>query len=284
MTHFKSVVAKHALSPARVIILLGGAALVCCPFWWMIISSFDNGINQAGLPMPPSLWFNIERFGVFNYLNAAANIPIFRYYLNTVCVTIAIIALQVSTCCMAGYAFGKGKFTGKNKIFLVFLATMMIPFQLYMIPLYLMMNKIGLVNTYWALILPSMQSAYGVFLCTQYMKTLPDSLLESARMDGASEFRIFFTIIMPLCKPVLATLTVLIALGTWNDFLWPYLVLLNQDMYTITLGVSMFQQQSGIAIGNIVAVSIMAIFPIIVLYLFLQKFIISGITMGANKY
>jgi len=160
----------------------------------------------------------------------------------------------------------------------------MIPFQLYMIPLYLVMNKTGLVNTLFAIILPGIHSAYGVFLATQYIKGLPDSLMEAARLEGAGELRIFFSIILPLSKPVVATLAVLTALACWNDFLWPYLVLLKESRFTITVGVSMFQQSGGGLMGNILAVALLAIAPMVLLYLFLQKFIISGITLGASKY
>lgn len=267
----------------RMLILVGGVVVLATPLWWMLITSFDESANMESR-FPPSLWFNTGKLGTFNFQNVLDSIPILRFYMNTVFITFVIVIIQIFFCSMAGYAFAKGRFPGRQKLFIVFLATMMIPFQLYMIPLYLMMNKIGLVNTYWALILPGMQNAYGVFLVTQYIKTIPDELIEAARVDGASEFRIFFFIIFPLAKPVTATLAVLTALWTWNDFLWPYLVLLKQDLFTITLGVSMFQQQYKYYIGNIVAVSLMAILPIVILYFFLQKYVISGITMGGTKY
>lgn len=275
---------ERALAPKmRASALVLGAVVFCIPFWWLIVNAFDTSAN-LGLKLPPVLWFRKGYTGFDNFKNAFDAVPIIRYYINTLLITCSVIALQVLNCCLAGYAFAKGRFPGKKAFFILFLATMMIPFQLYMIPLYLVMNKTGLVNTLFAIILPGIHSAYGVFLCTQYIKGLPDSLLEAARIEGAGEWRIFFTIILPLSKPVLATLSVLTALGCWNDFLWPYLVLLKEDRFTITVGVSMFQQQGGAFMGNILAVALLAVAPVVALYLFLQRFIISGITLGATKY
>ncbi|MBL8025450.1 MAG: carbohydrate ABC transporter permease [Fibrobacteres bacterium] len=271
------------LPKVRASVLLAGAILFCLPFWWLLVNAFDESAN-LGLKLPPVLWFRKEYTGLDNFRNAFSAIPIVKYYLNTVLITVSVIVLQVLNCCLAGYAFAKGRFPGKKWFFILFLATMMIPFQLYMIPLYLVMNQTGLVNTLFAIILPGIHSAYGVFLCTQYIKGLPDSLLEAARIEGAGEWRIFFTVILPLCKPVLATLSVLTALACWNDFLWPYLVLLKESRFTITVGVSMFQQQSGGFMGNVLAVALLAIAPVVILYVFLQRFIIGGITMGATKY
>lgn len=280
---FTSKMERVVAPKIRVAVLILGAATFCLPFWWLLVNAFDQSAN-LGLKFPPALWFREGYTGLSNFRNAFAAIPILSYYLNTLIITLCVVALQVLNCTFAGYAFAKGRFPGKKPLFLLFLATMMIPFQLYMIPLYLVMNKTGLVNTLFAIILPGIHSAYGVFLTTQYIKGLPDSLLEAARIEGAGEIRIFFTIILPLCKPVLATLAVLTALGCWNDFLWPYLVLLKESRFTITVGVSMFQQQSGGLMGNILAVALLAIAPVVVLYLFLQRFIISGITLGASKY
>lgn len=266
----------------RLLILLIGVFLLCVPFWWMIVTAFDETAN-ASIQVPPSLWFHTGHVGLANFINTLSTIPIFLYYFNSIFVTVFAIIVQLLSCSMAGYAFAQGTFPGKSKLFILFLATMMIPFQLYMIPLYLLMNKVGLVNTLWALILPGVYNAFGVFLITQAVKSVPNAIFEAARIEGAGEFRIFFTMVIPLIRPTLATLTVLIALGTWNDFLWPYLVLLDQDHYTITVGVSLFQQQASAAVGNVVVVSLMAIAPVLVLYLFLQRYIIAGITMGATK-
>jgi len=283
MERLSSRIERTCYPVIRIAILVGGGVVLCIPFWWMIVTAFDNAANVT-VRIPPSLLFHKGYTGVLNFENTFHTIPILRYYLNSLLITLSVIALQTLSCSMAGYAFAKGRFPGKSKLFILFLATMMIPFQLYMVPLYLIMNTMGFVNTPLAVILPAIHSAYGVFLMSQYIRTLPESILEAARMEGAGECRIFFTIILPLSKPVLATLTVLTALACWNDFLWPYLVLLKQSQYTITVGVSSFQQQNAVAVGNVVVVSLLAIAPVVVLYLFLQRFIISGITMGATKH
>jgi len=283
MEKLSSKIERLAIPKIRASVLALGAACFCIPFWWLLVNAFDESAN-LGLKLPPALWFRKGYTGIANFKSAFDAIPILRYYLNTIVITLSVITLQVLNCCLAGYAFAKGRFPGKKPLFMIFLATMMIPFQLYMIPLYLVMNKTGLVNTLLAVILPGIHSAYGVFLASQYIKGLPDSLLEAARIEGAGEWRIFFTIILPLSKPVIATLAVLTALGCWNDFLWPYLVLLKENRFTITVGVSMFQQSGGGYMGNILAVALFAIAPVVALYLFLQKFIISGITLGATKY
>jgi ABC-type glycerol-3-phosphate transport system permease component len=278
-----SKIERKVFPKVRSVVLILGAASFCVPFWWLIVNAFDESAN-LGLKLPPVLWFRKGFTGFANFENAFSAVPIVKYYLNTITITLSVIALQVLNCCLAGYAFAKGRFPGKKPLFMIFLATMMIPFQLYMIPLYLVMNESGLVNTLFAIILPGIHSAYGVFLCTQYIKGLPDSLLEAARLEGAGEWRIFFTVILPLCKPVLATLSVLTALSCWNDFLWPYLVLLKENRFTITVGVSMFQQQDGGFMGNVLAMALLAVAPVVALYVFLQRFIIGGITMGSGKY
>ncbi|MBL8028367.1 MAG: carbohydrate ABC transporter permease [Fibrobacteres bacterium] len=283
MEKMHSKIERVVLPKVSTVVLIIGALTFCLPFWWLLVNSFDEAAN-LGLKLPPILWFRKDHTGIANFVSAFNAIPILKYYFNTLLITAAVIVLQVFNCCFAGYAFAKGTFPGKKIIFMLFLATMMIPFQLYMIPLYLVMNETGLVNTLFAIILPGIHSAFGVFLATQYIKGLPDSIFEAARIEGCSEARIFFTIVLPLSKPVIATLSVLTALGCWNDFLWPYLVLLKESNFTITVGVSMFQQQNGGYMGNTLAVALLAIAPIVTLYIFLQRFIIKGITAGATKH
>jgi len=282
MERISSRIERKVFPSVRAVTLLLGALAFCLPFWWLLVNAFDESAN-LGLKLPPSLWFREGYTGLGNFKSAFSAIPIGRYYLNTIIITLSVITLQVLNCCFAGYAFAKGRFPGKKPLFLLFLATMMIPFQLYMVPLYLLMNATGLVNTLFAIILPGIHSAFGVFLATQYIKGLPESIFEAARLEGAGELRIFFTIVLPLSKPVIATLSVLTALACWNDFLWPYLVLLKESRFTITVGVSMFQQENSTLMGNTLAVALLAVAPVVALYFFLQRFIISGITMGATK-
>ncbi|MFH0922158.1 MAG: carbohydrate ABC transporter permease, partial [Fibrobacterota bacterium] len=212
MEKISSRIERKAFPSVRVVTLLLGALAFCLPFWWLLVNAFDESAN-LGLKLPPSLWFREGYTGLGNFKSAFSAIPIGRYYLNTLIITLSVITLQVLNCCFAGYAFAKGRFPGKKPLFLLFLATMMIPFQLYMVPLYLLMNATGLVNTLFAIILPGIHSAFGVFLATQYIKGLPESIFEAARLEGAGELRIFFTIVLPLSKPVIATLSVLTALA-----------------------------------------------------------------------
>jgi multiple sugar transport system permease protein len=265
---------------ATVVVLLIGAAIMILPFWWMIATSLSRSANM-GMPRIPRLF--PPDFSFFNYYVASSNLPIVKFYLNSIIVVGTTTVGYLFFSSLAGYAFAKGRFPGKTLFFMAFLATLFIPFETRMIPLYLFMADLGLNNTYAALILPFLAGGFGTFLMRQTISTIPDELLEAARLDGASEFRIFWQIVLPLCKPSLAALAIINVIWRWNDVLWPLLVTSSRDLYTVTQGLAVAGRASGIHVGVALATAVMAILPVIIVYLFLQRYIIRGIASTGIK-
>jgi multiple sugar transport system permease protein len=263
-----------------VVVLCLGAVLMLAPFIWMLMTSLSKLANTA-MPRIPTFWPPDPSF--FNYEIAATNLPIGRFYLNSIVVVGATTIGYLFFSAITGYAFAKGRFPGKTFFFIAFLATLLIPFETRMIPLYLLMSQLRLTNTYWALILPFLAGGFGTFLMRQSISIIPDELLEAARLDGASEFRIFVQIVLPLCKPALATLAIINVIWRWNDVLWPLLVTSKREMYTVTQGLAAAGRSQGIYTGVALATAVMAILPVIVLYLLLQRYVIKSFTTSGMK-
>jgi multiple sugar transport system permease protein len=265
---------------AMTILLVLGAVVMLVPFLWMVATSLSRKANSS-MPRTPSFWPPDPSF--FNYWVATANLPIIRLYINSLVVvgTTTIGYLLFSS--IAGYAFAKGRFPGKTFLFIVFLATLFIPFETRMIPLYLFVRDLHINNTYWALILPFLAGGFGTFLMRQTISTIPDDLIDAARIDGASELRIFFSIVLPLCKPTLATLAIINVIWRWNDVLWPLLVTSSRDLYTVTQGLALAGKSSGVYTGVALATAVMAILPVIVAYLFLQRYVIRSVISSGVK-
>ncbi len=262
-------------------VLAVGALAMILPFEWMLATSLSRSANIA-MPRIPRLWPSDS--SLFNYRVAITNLPLARMYLNSLVVTAATTLGYLFFSSLGGYAFAKGRFPGKTVLFVVILTTMMIPFEIRAIPLYLFMRDLGLTNTLFGLILPFIGGGgFGTFLMRQYMSTLPDDLVDAARVDGANELTIYARVILPLCGPPLAALGVLHALWRWNDFLWPLLVVSDRDLYTVTLGLAIGARSQGVFTGVALAASALAILPMIVLYLFLQRYIIRGIALSGIK-
>ncbi len=261
-------------------ILALGAVVMIAPFEWMLATSFSRSANIA-MPRIPRLWPADP--SLFNYRVAATNLPIVRYYLNSLLVTTFSTLGYLFFSSLTGYAFAKGRFVGKSALFLILLTTLMIPFEIRMIPLYLLMRDLRLNDSYGALILPFITGGFGTFLMRQYISAIPDELVDAARVDGANELTIYARIVLPLCGPALAALTVLCALWRWNDVLWPLLVISNRDLYTVTLGLAIAGRTQGTFTGVALATSALAILPLIVLYVFMQRYIIRGIMLTGLK-
>jgi multiple sugar transport system permease protein len=261
--------------------LLGlGALLMLIPFAWMLSTSLSRGANIA-MPRIPRLWPTDPSF--FNYEVALKNLPVLRYYLNSVIVTTGATLGLLLFSSMAGYAFAKGRFVGKTLLFIMLLTTLMIPFEIRMIPMYLLMRDLHLNDTLLALMLPFVAGGFGTFLMRQYITSIPNELVDAARVDGASEITIYWRIILPLCGPVLAALAVLSALWRWNDVLWPLLVISDKARYTITLGLAVAGRSAGTYTGLALAQTSLAVVPIVILYLLLQRYIVRGVMLSGLK-
>jgi multiple sugar transport system permease protein len=262
------------------IVLLFGAFVMVVPFLWMLATSLSRKADVS-MPRTPSLWPPDP--SLFNYKIATDNLPIVQLYLNSLIVVGATTIGYLFLCSIAGYAFAKGRFPGKSVLFIAFLATLFIPFETRMIPLYLFMGQLHLTNTYFALILPFLAGGFGTFLMRQTIAGIPDELVEAARIDGASEFRIFWQIILPLCKPTLATLAILNIIWRWNDVLWPVLVTSDSNLYTVTQGLALEGHSEGTYTGVALATAVLAIAPVVVAYLFLQRYVIRSIVSTGIK-
>jgi ABC-type glycerol-3-phosphate transport system permease component len=257
-----------------------GAVTMLLPFAWMVGTSLSR---QADIAMPrlPRLWPPDPSF--FNYSIALQNLPLFRYYANSLIVVGGSTLGYLFFSSLTGYAFAKGHFRGRQLLFIAFLTTLLIPFETRMIPLYLLMKDLHLDDTLLALILPFLVGGFGTFLMRQYITTIPDDFIQAARVDGASEFMIFWRVILPLCKPALAALAILNILWRWNDVLWPLLVISDPQKYTVTLGLAFEGKSQGIYTGVALATASIAIVPVLLAFILLQRRIISGITIGGVK-
>jgi multiple sugar transport system permease protein len=265
----------------KVMLLIILLSVMMIPIIWNIAMSFDEDVLTT-IPNPPHLWPKIP--SLRNYKYAFEVVPLWRYFANTTFLTVlnTIISVFFALCC--GYAFSKGKFFGKNFWFLFVLAVMMIPFESIMVPLFLQYQRYGMLNTYWPLILGSFAYPFGMFLARQNISELPDALREAMFIDGASEWRTFFSVIIPLSGPVIATLCIMQVMGQWNNFLWPLIVIQDNRKFVISVGVAMFNAQRGVQyFGPRMAVATLSALPLVIMFLFLQKYIVASVAMSGIK-
>ncbi len=249
------------------------------PLIWMLSTSLKeaNAVNS----FPPEWIPNPIRWS--NYADAVHAVPFFRYFMNSVFISVAVTFGQVLTSAMAAYAFSRLNFPGRDALFFGYLATMIIPGSVTMIPTFILFRSLHLIDTYTALILPGMFSAYGTFMLRQFFMSLPRELEEAAKIDGCTLPMIFWKIIIPLSKPGLATLATFTFLGSWNNFMWPLVVTSSELKKVLPLGLMSFQGQYSTQTNLLMAGSLIALIPIILVFLFNQRYFIKGIQMGAVK-
>jgi multiple sugar transport system permease protein len=260
-------------------ILIVAAILCLLPFIWMISASLmANGHSNV---YPPR--FLPDKVTFIQYKNLFARLNIVKYFFNSLVVSVGVTLVSLFINSMAGYAFAKYKFAGEKNLFKLLLSFMIVPAQVTMLPLFLMLKYMGLINTYLAVIIPGMASVFGIFLIRQYLLAIPDSLIEAAKIDGASDFQIYFTLILPLAKPILITLAIFTFMGTWNDFLWPLIVMTNDSMYTLPVALANLMGEHNQDTELMMAGSVVTIIPVILVFLSLQKYYIEGIMLGGIK-
>ncbi len=241
------------------------------PFYAMVVLSLKPGkvVELPGSLLPWDL-------STEAYEQVLAGQNILGWFGNTLVYSLVSVVFVLFFSAMAGYAFAKKRFRGKEVMFWSFLAMVMVPFHVTLIPTFILMANLGGVDTYWGLILPTLANAQAVFLMRQFIQGLPDELFEAARIDGAGEFRIFLTIVLPLCKPILATLGIFVFLWHWNDFLWPLIIAKSNAMFTLTVGISSLQQQH-VPLSTMLAGSVVALLPIFLAYLIAQRYVQEGV-------
>jgi multiple sugar transport system permease protein len=255
------------------------AFLTVAPFLWMLLTSFKD-LGEI-LVYPPT-WLP-ERFQIRNYVDAFSAAPFGRFYANSLFVAVAVTLGQLVTCSLAAYAFARMHFRGRDALFYVFLGTMMIPAHVTMIPSFMILHWLGWIDTYAALIVPGLASAFGTFLLRQYFLSIPRELEEAAFIDGCSRFGVLWRVILPLAKPALATLAIFTFMGVFNDFIWALIVLNSEEMYTVQLGLSIFRDRYSTEWGNLMAGSVVATLPILITFFLAQKYFIQGITLSGMK-
>ncbi len=265
------------------ILLIVGALTMVGPFMWMISTS----LKEAGAVFSYQKEWWVEwvptSFVWENYVKAWHVVPFAKFYLNSIFVSVCITFGQVATSAMAAYAFARLKFTGRDNIFFGYLATMMVPGAVTMIPVFILLQKFGWIDTYKAMILPAIFTAYGTFMLRQFFLTLPRDLEDAAKIDGCNHARIFWNIILPLSKPALATLTTFTFMGSWMSFMWPLIVMNTHDRFTLPIGLAYFQSLHGTDWTLLMAGSVMMILPILLVFMFNQRFFVEGIKLSGIK-
>ena len=261
------------------IVLIIGVLLTVVPFLWMILTSFKT-LGES-MQIPPVIF--PKSFAPVNYATALAILPFSSFYFNTVVSTIVIVGGQVILCSMAAYAFARIDFPCKNVLFLVVLSVLMVPSQIFLLPQYLIMQNLGLLNTVTALWLPNIFSAFGTFLLRQFFMTLPKDLEEAATLDGCNHGRIFAQIMLPLAKPGIIALAIFTGLYAWNNLMWPLIVNTSIEKMTLSVGLASLQGQHGTNYPVLMAGSVMAIWPMLLVFVIFQKQFVQGIAFTGTK-
>jgi multiple sugar transport system permease protein len=261
------------------VVLVLGAMLTALPLVWMLAASFMPTGEATTYPprlIPSSITLQ-------HYQDLFTRLNIGRAFFNSALVASAVTLISLLFNSMAGYAFAKLRFSGRDRLFAVLVGALAIPVQVSMLPLFLLMKSMGLVNTYWGVIIPGMATIFGIFLIRQYMLTLPQDLLDAARIDGASEWTIYWKVVMPLARPVLVTLAIFAFMSSWNDFMWPLIILTDSDRYTLPVAVANLVGEHVQDVELMMAGSVLTVLPVLILFLALQRQYIAGLTVGSVK-
>lgn len=261
------------------LLIIGVTVLMLLPFAWMLSASLK--LNREVFEFPIQWIPAHPRWQ--NYVDIWTKIPMMQFVFNTAKITTIVTLLQLFTSSFAAYAFAKLRFPYRDLLFLGYIATIAMPWQVYMVPQFLFMREIGLYNSHWALICLQAFTAFGVFLMRQFYMSIPDELCEAARVDGMSEYQIWWRIMLPLSKPALSTLTIFTFVFAWNDFLGPMIYLTKTELKTIQIGLRMFISQYSAEYGLIMAASVVAIIPVLIVFLSLQRFFVEGVASSGLK-
>jgi multiple sugar transport system permease protein len=263
----------------RTIIAVVVAAIVIFPLYWMVVVAFSprGEVFEPGLQLWPST-FTLENFEtVFD------RVPVVGWFGNSVVISGFVTALTVTVNLLAGYAFAQLRFRGRNAVFLLALSTMMIPVQAIMVAQFKLVSGLGIYGTYWGVILPGAAAAFGIFLARQFFIGIPDEIIEAARIDGAGPMRIFLQVVLPLCKPLIAVLTLLTLMGSWNEFAWPLIALKDNELFTLPIGLLYLKNQTAPDYNAIMALALLSVIPMVLLFLFFQRYFVQGFARSGIK-
>ena len=258
-----------------------GCLVTLLPFVWMILGSFKT--SGEIIRIPPSFWPENPTLQNYRTILTDPKLPLARFYLNSLFVSVSVVTLTLFTSSLAGFIFAKYEFFGKNVAFSFILATLMIPFQVLMIPSYLILVRLGLIDSLWGLIVPGATSAFGIFMMKQFIQGLPNELLDAARIDGSSEWGIYWRVIVPQVGPALATLGILTFMGNWNSYLWPLVVITSHQKRTLPIVLTWFNSMHGTRYDLTMAASVLIVVPILIVYAIFQRWIVQGFTLSGLK-
>jgi len=265
---------------AALLLVACGAITVFFPFFWMAITSLKTApeIQRVPLQIAPDHWLNLT-----NYFEVFKREPFMRYLLNSAIVAsiAAVSSLVVSS--LAGFGFAKYHFPGRDAFFLAIVGILMVPFQSVVVPLYTWINRLGLLDTYLGIVAPDLVSVFGVFLMRQAIEMIPNDYIDAARIDGCSEFRIFFQVILPSVKPAMATLLIIKFMWNWNEFFWPLIVVNSPQMRVVTMGLMSFSNMYFIEYNLLTAAAVISVLPILIIFLTLQKWVVQAAVMSGLK-
>ncbi len=261
------------------LIVVVGALIVAFPLYWMFATAVrpKKEIFGGGLDLVPST------FVWSNFSDAWNKLPWDQFYINSIAIAAIAVPVTVFINLLAGYTFAKYKFPGRDILFLLMISTLMIPIQVIMVPEFLIVAKLGWVNTWWGVLVPRAAEAFGLFMVRQFMVSIPDELIEAARLDGAGEFAIFRKVVLPLSWPVIAVLSIFTFMWRWNDFAWPLVVLQEQSAYTVPLGLNLMKGQYFTDWTGLMSMSLLSIIPMMLVFIFFQRYFIQGIASTGLK-
>lgn len=263
----------------RTLIAAVVSLIVVFPLYWMLVVAFSprGEVFEPGLRLWPST-LTLE-----NFTKVFDRVPVVDWFGNSVVIGAFITVLTVFVNLLAGYAFARLRFGGRNAVFILALATMMIPVQAIMVAQFKLVSGLGIFGTYWGVILPGAAAAFGIFLARQFFIGIPDEIIEAARIDGAGHFRIFLQVVLPLCKPLIAVLTLLTLMGSWNDFAWPLIALNDNQLFTLPIGLLYLKNQTSPDYNAIMALALIAVLPMVLLFIFFQRYFVQGFARSGIK-
>jgi len=255
------------------LLLAAGAAIMIFPIYWMFATAIRprDEIFNGDVSLLPTGWI----WG--NFTAAMSRMPFLSWTWNSIVIAVVAVVITVSLNLLCGYAFAKFRFAGRDILFIAVLSALMIPIQVIIVPLFLVVADLGMLNSYWGVILPRAAEAFGIFMVRQFMVSIPDELLEAARLDGASELAIFLKVVLPLSRPIIAVLIIFTFMWRWNDFVLPLVILTDQEMYTVQLGLNLLKGQYNTEWTDIMAIALLSLAPMLVIFIFFQRQLIQGI-------
>ena len=263
----------------RALALVLGALVMLFPLYWMLVTALsDSGTLTSG---PLRFW--PEQPSLEAFRRAFELLPFSRFFLNSAAIAVVAMLLSVSLNLLAGYVLAKYRFRGRQVVFVLILSTLMIPVQVVMVPQFQLVAGLGWVDSYWAVIVPRAAEAFGIFLCRQFMLNIPDEVLEAARIDGAGHLRVFWSVVLPMCRPLIAVLVILTFMYRWNEFAWPLIVLNDQSLFTVPIGLAFLQGQYGTDYPALMGMALVSTLPILAVFAFFQRQFVEGVARSGLR-